>query len=202
MGLGVARFLNGEYSRAEAVLRAAIPETEQGGFPREAAIMHLMLGLAVLSQGHPAQALECLEESVRRYRNMQFTGELGWALGGLVLAQDAMGQAEAARVTLLEALCIAEKTHSMFAINTSLPALVYLLKRRGLLETALLSHRVALRQPMPKNSHWYHDLIGRELDADWAALPPDQQACLDASALPLDPFTLIPQVLPLLASQL
>ena len=192
--------MNGEYSRAEAVLRAAIPETEQGGFPREAAIMHLMLGLAVLSQGHPAQALEYLEESVRRYRNMQFTGELGWALGGLVLAQDAMGQSEAARVTLVEALRIAEKTHSMFTINTSLPALVYLLKRRGLLDAALLSHRVALRQPMPKNSRWYHDLIGRELDADWDALPPDQQARLDASALPLDPFTLIPHVLPLLAA--
>ncbi len=199
MALGIARLMNGEYLRAEADMQAALPEAEQGGFPREAAIMLLMLGLAVLAQGRPAQALQFTEESVQRYRDMQFTGELGWALGGLVLAQHAMGQAEPARVSLLEALRIAEKTHSMFAINTSLPAMIYFLARQGHLQTALIAHRLALRQPLPQNSRWYADLIGRELDAVWAALPPDQQAAIDATAKLHDPFSVIPEVLALLA---
>ena len=104
----------------------------------------------------PAQAVEYFQESVRRYRQMQFTGELGWALGGLALALEADGQPEAAQDALLEALDIADQ-NPQHVHHAHLPASHgrFCSPAAAICEAALRVHRLALRQPMQQNSRWY-----------------------------------------------
>ena len=198
VALGIGLVLNGEYQRSEAVLTPLIPEAEQGGSPREAAVGLLALGMAALAERRLDPALAYLQESVSRYRQMQFAGELGWALGGLSLVQDATGQPEAAQVSLIEALNIASKTHSMFAMVSCLAAMVSFLARRGHLEAALRVHRLALMQPVHQSSLWYAQIIGDEMVQQWDALPAVQQEAIDTSVKSLTPFSIIPEVLVLL----
>ena len=56
-----------------------------------------------------------------------------------------------------------------------------------------------MQQPVQQNSRWYAHLIGDEMAARWAGLSPEQQAAIDASLQAHTPFTIIPQVLSLLA---
>ena len=195
--LGYACVLNGEYERGKAILQAALLETEQGGFLREATVVIGSLGMIALALGQHDQACEHFHEMVGRYRRMQFAGELSMALGGLALAQIAAGQIEAAQLNLLEALPIAEKTHNMAALLLCLPALVHLFARRGQLQTALLVHRLTLLHPMLQASRWYSDILGEQMTAHWQALPPEQQAAIEAEAQPHNIFSIIPQVLAL-----
>ena len=199
VSLGIGLVMNGEYKRAEVILLALIPEAEQGGFPREAAVGLLALGMAALAEGHVEPALEYFLESVARYRQMQFAGELGWALGGLSLAQDATRQSEAAQASLVEALTIAAKTHSMFTMIAGLAAMVACLARHGHIEAALRVHRLALMQPVHQKSRWYADIIGDDMARQWQALPSEQQEAIDAAVKAHTPFSIIPQVLALLA---
>jgi tetratricopeptide (TPR) repeat protein len=196
--LGTGYVFIGEAARGEAILQAGFPEAEQGAFHREAAGMLVALGMAVLAQARLPQAEEYFQESVQRYRQIQYPGELSWALGGLALAQQAAGQAEAARTTLLEALHIIAKSPNMAATITYLPATICLLAQRGHLEPALRVHRIAIMQASQQNSHWYNQVIGNEMTAHWKALPPERRAEIDASACQHNPFTIIPEVLSLL----
>ena len=143
VSLGIGLVINGEYQQSQAILTPLIPEAEQGGFPREAAVGLLALGMSALAQERLALALETLQQSVARYRQMQFAGELGWALGGLALAQAAAGQSEPARANLVEALNIASQTHSMFPMISGLAGMASFLARRGHMEAALRVHRLA-----------------------------------------------------------
>ena len=199
VSLGIGLVINGEYQQSQAILTPLIPEAEQGGFPREAAVALLALGMAALAEGRLEPALAYFLDSVARYRQMQFAGELGWALGGLALAQDASGQTGAAQANLVEVLNIASQTHSMFTMISGLAAMTSCLARRGHMDAALRVHRLAMQQPVQQNSRWYAHLIGDEMAARWAGLPPEQQAAMDASLQGHTPFTIIPQVLSLLA---
>jgi DNA-binding SARP family transcriptional activator/predicted ATPase len=198
MALAMALFLHGEYPRSEALLRALIPETEQGSFPREAAIDLVILGMDILAQGHLAEAIQYIQDSVSRYRQMQFTGEVGLVLGGLALAQFANGQMEAAKALLIEALQIAQKTHNMLALTFSIPAVVYFLAHRGQLEPAIRLNRVVFHRLPQRNSRWYQALIGDEMNRHWQALPAEQGAEIEASASQHTPFSILPEVLALL----
>jgi predicted ATPase len=196
--LGFSYILTGENARGEAILQAGFLEAEQGAFHREAAGMLVALGMAALSQGRLPQAEEYFQDSVQRYRQIQYPGELCMALGGLALVQQAAGKAEAARASLVEALGTTAKIRNIVGTFTGLPAMAYLLARRGHLEPALRVHRIAILQPSQQNSHWYNQVIGNEMTAHWEALPPEHRAEIDASACQHNAFTIIPEVLALL----
>lgn len=198
MGLGAARLHSGEFYRAEEIIRNLIPLAEQGGFVREAVSGYIILGMAVLALGRPAQAVEHFQESVRGHREMQYKPELGLALGGLALALEMSGQPEEARSTLLEALGLAAQTRNVFPLMTCLVAMVFFLARYGHPEAALQVHRLALRQPIEKVSHWYAALVGDEMNDRWDALSEAQRSEIDASIRQHTPFTIIEDILPLL----
>lgn len=193
--LGLATMFNGDYNRSEPITQAGFQEAELGHFQREAAGLLAARGMSTLARGQTAQSIELFTESARRYRLMQFMGELGWAKAGLALAQEMSRQPEAALESLLEALHIAEKNHSMAAILTCMPAMVRLLFNRGHHEIALLVYRIQLLQKIHKNSRWYADVIGNEMNTHWEALPPEQRAEIDACANKHTPFSIIPEVL-------
>jgi tetratricopeptide (TPR) repeat protein len=201
LSLGLSYAMSGQYARGAALLQSAYQVAEQGGFMREAVVSLHVLGMVAVVQGRLEQALDHFSQGVERYRSMQFAGELGMGLGGLSLAQAAAGQVEAARENLREALEIAEQTRNMSAIFLGSPAMVFYFARCGPLETAVLLHRLLIRIPFHHNSLWYADVIGDEMDAHWQALSPQQQAAIDASLQAHTPFTILPQVLSLLANQ-
>lgn len=196
--LGYSHVLVGEYDSANSLLKANLPEAEQGGFPRETASTLVGLGIVALALGHSSEAVEYFQESTRRYRDMNFAGELGWALGGLALALEANAQPEAAREALVEALHLAEITQSMATMWTCLPAMITLLKQGVQNEVALRVHRVAIRQAMHQNSRWYAHLIGDTMNAEWEKLNEAQRLEIDAYASQHTPFSILPEVLALL----
>ena len=193
--LGIGYVLNGESVLVENLLQATFPETDQGGYLREAAGMLVMLGMAALAQGHLAQAHEYFQEGITRYSRMQFAGELGMALGGLALAQEMCGQLEAAQATLVEALQIVVKNRNLATMLTCLPAMVFLLAHHGRLDAALLVHRITLLQSVQKNSRWYSGIIGDEMATQWGSLSEAHRAQIDAAASQHNPFSIIPDVI-------
>ena len=193
--LTIALTFTGDYERSDTMTQTSFPEAERGNFQREAAGMLAVQGTSRLAQGKSEQAIELFTESASRYRQMQFKGELGWALGGLALAQEMNQQPENALGSLIEALHLAENSHSTAAMLTCLPAMVLLLSHRGHLELALCAHRLAQANAALKNLRWYADLIGNEMSARWEALPAEQRAEIDASASQHTPFSIIPEVL-------
>jgi tetratricopeptide (TPR) repeat protein len=193
--LGCACVFNGEYERGEEILKVGISEATQGEFYREAAGMLAMRGMAALARGQAVQALELIQESSQRYRSMQFSGELGWSLGGLALAQDMLDQHAEAQSMLREALHIAASSHSMAAMLTIMPAAIRLLARGDDLETALLVHYIAGLKTFLQNSRWYADVIGDEMKRRWASLPSERRAEIMAAAQQHTPFSIIPEVL-------
>jgi len=199
--LGLAYVMNGEYGRGEKNLQSAFQVAEQGGFLRETVLCLHTLGMANVAQGNLAQAADYFSQAVQRYRSMQFAGELAMSLGGLAHAQAAAGQLDSARDSLREALPLAEKTRSMAAMYYCLPASVYLLARLGQLEMALSAHRLVRLVPLQRHSRWYADIIGDEMEAHWQALPPEEQAAIDAAVSGHTPFSIIPQVLVLLEAR-
>jgi len=196
--LGLAYVMNGEYEHGEATLRSAHQIAEQGGFLREQVVALHTLGMATVAQGNLAQAADYFSQAVQRYRSMQFAGELAMSLGGLAHAQAAAGQLDSARDSLREALPLAEKTRSMAAMYYCLPASVYLLARLGHMEMALIAHRLVQKVPFLRNSCWYADVIGNEMETHWQALSPEKQAALHARVKGHTPFSIIPHVLALL----
>jgi len=199
LGLGLVQ--NGEYVKGEGILKAVVRDAEQGDFGREAVLGYLALGMAALAQEHLTQAGEYLQQSVLRYRQMHFAGELGWALGGLALAQEASGQTEAACNSLLEALNIAAQTQSISPMITCFATIVSFLFHRGHLEAALRVHRLAMQQPVQRESRWYADVIGNEMEARWEGLSAEEQAEIEAAVEGHTPFSIIPEVLDLLEAR-
>ena len=199
--LGLACTMHGEYDRGAAILQTTVQEGDRWGVLREATTALFALGMVAVVQGRLTDALDYFSQVVQRYRSMQFAGELGMAFCGLALAQSAAGQAEAARDNLREALLIAEKTHNMATMLMGWPAVVLYFVRYRPLQQALLMHRFVSLIPFLHNSRWYADLIGNEMEAHWQALSPEQQAAIDATLKAHTPFTIIPQVLALLANQ-
>ena len=200
--LGIGYMLNGENARSALILQSLLPEADQGGFHREAAGARTALGMALLAQGHPAEALDYFQQSVARYRQMQFAGELAWALGGVALAYDVINQAENACTALLEALHILAAKQNMAAMISCLPAMVRLLNRCNQPETALLVHNLAKLSTSLGHSPWYDQIIGVELSAQFQALPAERRAEIDALARQHTPFSVLPQVIALLEAAL
>ena len=197
--LGLGYTMHGEYERGAAILQTTLQEGDKWGILRETTTGLYALGMVAVVQGRLTDALDYFSQTVQRYRSMQFGGELGMAYCGLALAQSAAGQAEAARDNLREALLIAEKTHNMATMLMGWPAVVLYFARYRPLEKALLMHRLASRIPFLHNSIWYGDIIGNEMEAQWQTLSPEQQEAIDATVKSHTPFSIIPEVLEMLA---
>ena len=185
----------GEYEQAERTLRSALQAARQDNFARETASSLAMLGCLDLVQGRPAQGQAELLESVERYRKQSAAGELGMALGGLVLAELALEHKEAAQGALQEALGIAVETHSHFTSMTCWAASVALLAEAGRWEQALEVHAAGQGVPLLANSRWQADIVAPWVDAAIAHLPPESAVAARERGRGCDLFVLLAEVL-------
>lgn len=193
--LGISQLHLGNTATAAAQLNGALQVARQCGYRREEAFSLAGLGWTALAQGQPAQALPLFQESASHYRSMQYAGELGTALGGMALAYRGLRQPEQAITALLEALGIAEKTHSLFAMVLGCPAAILLLIDAGEAALARELHRAALGVPLFANSLWYNNLIEQQASPHWKNLPPPSN-----EAAP-DLFGLLPEIIAALGGE-
>ena len=99
---------------------------------------------------------------------------------------------------LREALQIVAETGSFLALGWVIPGVVVLLLEQGERERAVELYAMACsRYPFVKESRWFEDVIGRQVAAAAAALPPDVVEAAQARGRERDPEETVAELLDL-----
>jgi tetratricopeptide (TPR) repeat protein len=161
---------------AQAYQRAleiqSIVQDRMAGYHWAIAFSCYLTGLAELGLGESDHARHDLAESIRIFRERQFTPViLGWALSGLAYAERRLGNRQAAWEHLREAIGIGMDKDIFWVFIYVLPTAALLLADQGENAQAVELYALALRYAIISNSRWFEDVAGREIAALAASLP-------------------------------
>jgi tetratricopeptide (TPR) repeat protein len=174
--LGQVKLHFGQYedARSEAAVSPAI--VRLGGVVRQSMLPVGLLGQVELAEGAYAQARVLLHDAVAKLRE---SGARDWTsacLSLLAVSYYRLGQSAQARRHLAEALQITAEFRLYYALVFALPATALFLSGQGEPERAVELYALALRMPMVANSRWFEDVVGKNIAAAAAALPPEAVA--------------------------
>ena len=141
--------------------------------PRGTAAALLIMGRAALGTGAPHEASRLLEKASAVLRGIGDRDLLALALTYLAYAAVFEVDLAAAESALGEGLALASQIGALIALVSGVPALALLRARQGQLEQAVELYAVALTHPRVRESRWFGDLVGTEIEAAAATLPPD-----------------------------
>jgi predicted ATPase/DNA-binding SARP family transcriptional activator len=136
-------------------------------------LSHLLLGCVALVRNADEEAQGLLRESATVFRRGGQRYELCRALGVLGMATSGLAEEPEAAQVLREALQIVAETGSFLALGWVIPGVVALLLDRGQRELAVELYAMASsRYPFVQESRWFEDVIGQQVAAAAADLPP------------------------------
>lgn len=163
----------GQYQEAQIHAQAGLKLARQVGDAFGLGFALVVNGWLALVDEHYEPAHRLFRESAEHCETYGLKELLSWALACQGLAEQRVGKLELARTHLLSALQTALEIKSFvattFALTSSIPWLVDL----GAKEQALEWYTVVSQYPMVANSAWFNDLIGQQVEAVAADLPPD-----------------------------
>jgi predicted ATPase len=157
------------HARGQASLRTGRERDHRAIIGRS----HLLLGCVALVRQEDDEALGLLREGVTACRESGQQHQLSLGLAALGMATIGQGNRLEAAQVLGEALQIVAETHSYLALGWVIPGVVALLLEQGERERAVELYAMACsRYPFVKESRWFEDVIGRQVAAAAADLPP------------------------------
>ncbi len=169
----------GEYSSARLEAERAHEFYQRTGRPWGTAQALYVMARAALGTGAHAEARQQLEEASAKLRGVGNRETLAWTLTYLAYPAAGLGDLAAAQATLTEGLALASEVGALDALVSGVPALALLRARQGQVEQAIELYAVALTNPRVANSKWFYDLVGAEIAAVAAALPPEVVAAIE-----------------------
>ena len=183
---GDARLHRGDYDAARRYGREALALSQQTGHRRTTGYALFVLGAVALAEGDYRRAEALLQESAAVYGGIDQWAEHCRTLAALGYARRALGRRGWADPLLLAGLQRAAQSHAFLPLLWGLPALALFLADAGKMEQAATLQALARRQPALANSRWYEAVVGRQLAALVAALPPEQGAQAEARGCSLE----------------
>jgi predicted ATPase/DNA-binding SARP family transcriptional activator len=158
----------------------------------------LLLGCVALVRQEDDEALSFFRESVAEYRSTGQRYDLSIALAALGMAAIRRGDRTQTVQVLREALQIVAETGSFLALGWVIPGVVALLLEQGERERAVELYAMACsRYPFVIASRWFEDMIGRQVAAAAAALPPAVVEAAEARGRERDPERTVAELLDL-----
>jgi hypothetical protein len=134
-----------------------------------------LLGDLALVTSSYVEAQEAFTESVKISREASGTYyRVGVAPAGLGYTASRLGQFSQARRHLAEALVSALAFKAYLPAVYALPGVALLLAATGAIARAVEVWALAKCHPFVANSKWFEDVVGRELEALAASLPPEE----------------------------
>jgi tetratricopeptide (TPR) repeat protein len=170
----------GEYAQARRYAEAGLALARQSGRHTLLAQCHRCIGMVEIVQGNDACAEQVLRKGVAIARRVRdFNADSCIVLAGLAAVRQ--GRPDQARRDLYEGLAPALARGSYLSYLFGLPSAALLLLGEGRVERAVELYALALEQPFVASSRWYEDVVGRQIDAAAATLPPEVVASAQAS---------------------
>jgi tetratricopeptide (TPR) repeat protein len=185
----------GRYEKARARGQAALRTGRELENRLGVGLSHLLFGSVALVRKEDDEAMSLLRESVAVYRATGERYELSMALAALGMATVSLGQASEALRSLREALQIVAETESFLALGWVIPGVVALLLDQGQTERAVEFYAMASSHyPFVRESRWFADVIGQQVAAAAAALPPGVVEAAQARGEARDPATTVAEL--------
>jgi tetratricopeptide (TPR) repeat protein len=170
--LGVADLHLGQYEEARAQAQMALERCREAGFSRGVGLAYWLLGREALAREAFDEAQGLLQRSVAVLGKIGQQDEGGSALATLGLAAWRRGRPSRAWGYQFEALQTAAEIRAFVPLTIALPALALLQASQGKPERAVELYALACRQPYVANSRWFDDVVGKQIAAVAASLPP------------------------------
>ena len=174
--LARARLHAGEYGAARLKAEATVSQAQEVGWVRGVSYGKIVLGEVALVEADFAQSYQSLQESQTVLE--QVTDD-PWDVDQspwLGLAARGLGRRSEAWQHLLSALDWASKHPQFIELVVALAGIALLLADEGEAERAVELYALASRYPFVANSHWFEDVIGRQIADVAATLPPQVAA--------------------------
>ena len=162
----------GQYEEARALALGALERYKDTGFSRGVGLAYWSLGREALAREAFDEAQGLLQRSVAVLEEIGQQDEGSSALATLGIAAWRRGRSSQARGYQFEALQGAAEIRAFMPLTIALPALALLLASQGKPERAVELYALACRQPYVANSHWFDDVVGKQMAAVAASLPP------------------------------
>jgi tetratricopeptide (TPR) repeat protein len=186
----------GQYEEGRALGRVGLKAARELDYEPGITLAQLLLGCVALVRQEDDAALGLLRESIAVYRESGQRYELATALAVLAMATVTLGQASEALRSLCEALRIVAETHSYLALGWVIPGVAALLLEQGERERAVELYAMACsRYPFVGASRWFEDVIGQQVAAAAAALPPATVEAAGAQGRERDPEGTVAELL-------
>ena len=177
----------GQYEQAQRGAEHTLAFYREKNSRHEMACALSVLGLAALAGATPTRAVEILEESVTLFRQVGTPEPLSRELGNLGLAVLASGDIGRAQRHLAEALQINSEIRVPSTMLCLLAQTAPLLAALGQPERAMAVYALAARHSgWVANSRWFEDVVGKQIMAASAAVPPDVVAAAQARGIAWD----------------
>jgi DNA-binding SARP family transcriptional activator/predicted ATPase len=163
----------GRYSDARIHGQKALELARHLSYQNAMGLSLHILGAIALAQEAYIEAQRFLRQSTDIFREFEYPANLGLALSSLAAAVCGGGDLDRSRRYLLESLQIAARIGGLLAYLLALPTIAMLLVNRGDGKRALEVYALASRYPLVANSQWVEDVVGKQIAAAAAPLPPD-----------------------------
>jgi predicted ATPase/DNA-binding CsgD family transcriptional regulator len=177
----------GRNDETKAMAAESLELARQSGRSTEKGYALMYLGNIALIEGENVQAVDYLEESAMLMAGLRYVYQ-ALPQANLCYAVRAIGRDKSARIHLEDALRSGIEIHSMTPIMYCLPVAALLAADNGRFERAIELYSLAQRFGHIKNSRWFEDVAGRELDGVGAALSPEVASAAEARGRELDPW--------------
>jgi tetratricopeptide (TPR) repeat protein len=167
----------GHYEEARVQAQTSLALARAQGPPYCVGLNLLLLGCLALAEGVHTDAYHFLQEAADalRWIGGNLDG-MSWAQVNLALAAHGLGDTSGARQHLCRALEIAQESGVVLPLLWALPAMALLLVGEGEHERAVELYALACRYLLVAQSRWFADVVGEQIAAAAATLPPDRVA--------------------------
>jgi tetratricopeptide (TPR) repeat protein len=169
----------GDYQAARVNAREGLEVAESVGFPRGVGIGLGLLGAVALAEANYDEACTRCEESLAVWQQSsghpsEFEGELAC----LALAAVRMRRCAEAREHLRAQLAWAQESQMLMPALFGLAGTALLLTDEGKIERAVELYALASGYPLVAESHWFTDVVGKQIAAVADTLPAERVAIL------------------------
>jgi predicted ATPase len=184
--LGFVELHLGRYSEARIHGQKALQFARHLSYQNAMGLSLCVLGSIALAKAAYVEAQRFLRQSTDVLRKSEYPANLSLVLSCLAAAVCGGGDLDGSHGHLLESLQIAARIGVFLANLHALPTIAMLLVIRGDGKRAVEVYALASRYPFVANSQWFEDIVGKQIAAAAASLPPDVVAAAQARGMGRD----------------
>lgn len=173
LAIGWSNLHLGQYEQAQQELTRSLALVRVVNNRYDEISVLCSLGYVALVNLSYDKAQAAFEEGYSLNGTNQFNPYTFNALSGLGLSACFRGDLDQSRRHFIDLLTEGLRRKDFLYLLFALPGLALYLARRGEVERATTAWALAQRYPFVANSKWYEDMVGRELEALAASMPPE-----------------------------